>query len=166
VPRNSYAQPALYGGLVMGVLSALPFVAAGNICCCLWVVSGGLVAAYVLQQNQAAPITAANGAIAGLLAGLVGAFVHLLISIPIGILMAPLERAVLDRLLEITSSMPPDVRSYVEQYAIAERDSTAGGQIARRIGGFIFMLFVGGIFSTVGGLIGAAIFKKPADSAG
>jgi hypothetical protein len=37
-------QPALFGGLVMGVLSALPIVSAGNWCCCLWVVSGGLVA--------------------------------------------------------------------------------------------------------------------------
>ena len=32
----------------MGVLSALPIVSAGNYCCCLWVISGGLVAAYVL----------------------------------------------------------------------------------------------------------------------
>ena len=37
----------MFGGLVMGVLSALPLVGPfGNACCCLWVVSGGLVAAY------------------------------------------------------------------------------------------------------------------------
>ena len=35
-------QPALVGGLVMGVLSALPLVNLGNLCCCFWVVSGGL----------------------------------------------------------------------------------------------------------------------------
>ena len=40
----------------MGVLSALPLVAAGNLCCCLWVVSGGAIAAYLLQQNQSAPL--------------------------------------------------------------------------------------------------------------
>ena len=45
--RSGYAQPALAGGLVMGVLSALPLISALNACCCLWVVSGGLVAAYV-----------------------------------------------------------------------------------------------------------------------
>ena len=53
----------------MGVLSALPLVAAGNLCCCLWVVSGGVVAAYLLQQNQSAPITPGDGALVGLLAG-------------------------------------------------------------------------------------------------
>ena len=41
------AQPALVGGLVMGVLTALPIISAGNLCCCLWVLSGGAVAAYM-----------------------------------------------------------------------------------------------------------------------
>ena len=55
----------------MGVLSALPIISAGNACCCLWVVTGGFVAAYLFQQNRAAPITPADGALVGLLAGLV-----------------------------------------------------------------------------------------------
>jgi len=40
----------------LSVLSALPLISAGNLCCCLWVISGGLVAAYLLQQNQSTPI--------------------------------------------------------------------------------------------------------------
>ena len=55
--KSPYAQPALIGGLVMGVLSALPIISAGNVCCCLWVVSGGAIAAYLFQQERAAPIT-------------------------------------------------------------------------------------------------------------
>ena len=46
-------QPAFYGGLFIGVLSALPLVNAGNCCCCLWVVAGGVLAAYLRQQNHA-----------------------------------------------------------------------------------------------------------------
>jgi hypothetical protein len=42
---TSKLQPALIGGLVTGVLSALPFVNILNACCCLWVVTGGVVAA-------------------------------------------------------------------------------------------------------------------------
>ena len=87
--KASLTQPALLGGLVVGVLSALPLIYVGNLCCCLWIVSGGVVAAYVLQQNQAAPIAAGDGALVGLLAGVAGAFVYLIVSIPINLLMAP-----------------------------------------------------------------------------
>ena len=68
----------------MGVLSALPLIGpAGNACCCLWVLSGGLIAAYVLQQNTAIAITPGDGVLVGLLAGLIGAVVHTAISIPL-----------------------------------------------------------------------------------
>ena len=49
---NDRIQPALWGGLFIGVLSALPLVNAGNCCCCLWVVCGGVLAAYLRQQNS------------------------------------------------------------------------------------------------------------------
>jgi hypothetical protein len=136
----------------MGVLSALPLVSAGNLCCCLWVVTGGVVAAYVLQQNQPAPITAGDGAIVGLLAGITGAFVYLLLSIPISILIAPMERLVMQRLSESASRFPPELREFMGSYI--------GGGI-RLVLGFIFMLCVGSIFSTLGGVLGAAIFRKP-----
>ena len=94
----------------MGVLSALPdhrrratsAAASGSS-------SGGVVAAYVLQQNQPAPITPGDGALVGLLAGLVGAVVHLVLSIPIDILVAPMERAMVQRIVEHAGTMPPEV---------------------------------------------------------
>ena len=92
---TSKTNPVLVGGLVMGVLSALPIISAGNLCCCLWIISGGLVAAYVLQQNQPTPITPGDGALVGLLAGLAGAGIYLVLSIPITFLVAPLQRQVL-----------------------------------------------------------------------
>jgi len=99
-----YLQPALLGGLVMGVLSALPIVGAANACCCLWVVSGGLLAAYLLQQNRPQPITAGDGAVVGLLAGIFGAIIQFALSIPIGILIGPVERQILERLREMSGA--------------------------------------------------------------
>jgi hypothetical protein len=145
-------QPAIFGGLVMGVLSALPIVSAGNLCCCLWVVSGGVVAAYVLQQNQATPITQGDGALVGLLAGLVGAGVYLVLSIPITLLVAPMERLALQRIVELGGGMPPEFRDFATSYM--------GGSIRLTLG-FIMMLVLGSIFSTIGGLVGAMIFRKP-----
>ena len=58
-----------------GVLSSLPVINLGNACCCLWIVSGGVIAAYVMQQDQQTPLTPADGALVGLLAGLLGAVI-------------------------------------------------------------------------------------------
>lgn len=148
---NPKWQPALFGGLVVGVLSALPVVSVGNFCCCLWVVAGGVVAAYVLQQNQDAPITQADGALSGFQAGTVGAIVYLVLAIPIAFLMAPIQRQVFERLADDAASMPPEFREYLRSYT--------GGPIFV-VAGFISMLFMGAIFSTIGGLVGAVVFKK------
>ena len=142
----------------MGVLSALPIVSAGNACCCLWVVSGGVIAAYLFQQNKAAPITPADGALIGLLAGVTGAFVHFLVAIPVDILVAPLQQAMVQRLLDM-GTLPPEVRDMMERYG---RSDAIGGTffIIGRILGLMFWIVVGAIFSALGGVLGALIFKK------
>ena len=135
---------------MVGVLSALPLISTGNLCCCLWVISGGVVAAYVLQLNQPTPITPGDGALAGLFAGLVGAAIYLVLSIPISFLMAPMERAIMDRVIE-SGDVPPEFRQFLTGYR---------GGAFRLLTGFISMLVAGAIFSTLGGLLGTAIFKK------
>ena len=143
----------------MGVLSALPIIAAGNVCCCLWVVSGGVVAAYLFQQNKTTPITPADGALIGLLAGLIGAFVRFFVAIPIDLLVAPMEQAMLQRVLDM-GTLPPEARDIMERYG---RGGAMGGAfffIISRILGLMFWIFVGGVFSTLGGLLGALIFRK------
>lgn len=140
----------------MGALSALPIVAAGNICCCLWVISGGVVAAYLLQQNSEAPLTQGDGAVVGLYAGIVGAFVYLILSIPITFLVGPMERVAMQRIVEIGGDMPPQFREFAMSYL--------GGGV-RLVLGFIMMLCFGCIFSTLGGLVGAMVFRKHAPGA-
>jgi hypothetical protein len=144
----------------MGVLCALPIVWVGNMCCCLWVLSGGVVAAYLLQQDQAAPITAADGALVGLLAGLCGALIQVVVSIPIELLLGPIQRAFLQRAVDMTGNMPLEVREALERFS---QSGMAGGAffLIRIVFGLVLWLFVGAIFSTIGGLIGAVIFKKP-----
>ena len=142
----------------MGVLSALPIISAGNVCCCLWVVSGGAVAAYLFQQNRSTPMTPADGALVGLLAGLAGALVRSVVAIPIDLLVAPMEQAILQRVLDM-GTLPPEARDILDRYG---RGGAMGGAyfILSRIVGLMFWLFVGGVFSTLGGLLGALIFKK------
>ena len=149
--RSDFTQPALIGGAVLGALSALPIISVGNLCCCVWVVGGGVVAAYVLQQNRATAITPGDGALAGFLAGVAGALVYLLLSIPITIVLAPFERAMMERIVENAAGMPPEFREYVGTYL---------GSAIQVAVGFGFMLVVGSMFATIGGVIGAMLFKK------
>jgi hypothetical protein len=147
----------------MGVLSALPLIAVGNLCCCLWVVAGGLVAAYLLQQNYTLPITAGDGAIVGLLAGLIGAVIHIAISIPLDLLLGPMERAMA---LRFVQSLPPDMREMFE--SVLNRSAAASGAafVLRHLGGLVLWAFAGAIFGTLGGVIGASVFRKTAPPPG
>ena len=104
----------LVGALVMGVLSALPLISVGNACCCLWVISGGVAAAYVLQQGQPDPIAPADGAFVGFLAGLAGAVVYLFISLPIDLLIGPMEREMMRRWAE-TIGGAENFRDYADR---------------------------------------------------
>ena len=153
-------QPALIGGLVIGVLSSLPFVSAGNVCCCLWVVSGGAVAAYLLQQNQTTPIAPGDGALVGLFAGLIGSVVGFVISIPLSLMMAPMQRAMMQRFLQNTGDMPPAFRQLLENFSGPQTAAGFLGQLAIRVVIFGFTLVIWSIFAMLGGLLGAAIFKK------
>ena len=150
----SKLQPALLGGLFIGVLSALPFISAGNCFCCMWVIGGGVVAAYLLQQNQAAPISASDGAVTGLLAGLVGAGVSLVISIPVGLIFGPMQGAWMERVRSQAGDVPPELRSVLDALG------SGGFTIIGALIGFVFMLFAGVIFGSLGGLLGALFFKK------
>jgi hypothetical protein len=156
--KASYTQPALIGGVVLGVLSALPLIGGiGNACCCLWVVVGGVVAAYLLQMNRSTAITPADGLLVGLLAGLIGAGVHTVISIPLDLLLGPAERAMAQRFIEMA---PPEVRDTVEPWIGRDRELTGAFFIVGHIVGLMFWACVGAIFGSIGGVLGAAIFKK------
>jgi hypothetical protein len=150
----SKLQPALLGGLVLGLLSALPIVNMGNACCCLWVLVGGAVAAYLLQASQSAPISSGDGAGVGFLAGVVGAIVWQVVAIPVTILMGPLQARMIERLLA-AGDLPENVRPIFESLR-----QNAGFSVIRFMIGSVFTLFVSVIFSTLGGLAGAALFRQ------
>jgi hypothetical protein len=149
-------QPALLGGLFIGVVSALPGVSLGNCCCCLWVVCGGLLASYLLQYDRPAPITTGEGALVGLAAGIVGAVVWLGAAIAVNVMMGPVQERMIEQVLERTPNMPPDVRELFESM----RNQDAGP--LSYLFGFVVVLGAGTIFSTLGGVLGATLFRRDA----
>ncbi|MBE3111609.1 MAG: DUF5518 domain-containing protein [Acidobacteria bacterium] len=152
--KASKLQPALLGGVLMGVLSALPFVSVGNCCCCLWVVAGGLLAAYLLQQNQPTALDVGDGAVVGLLAGLIGAVIATVLAVPINLTMGPVQARILQRVMENVPNMPVEMRD-----AFDSARASGIGFLASAFS-FMVMLVAGMVFSTVGGVIGAVLFRR------
>ena len=147
-------QSALFGGLFIGVLSALPVVNIGN-CCCLWFTGGGFLAAYLAQQN--APnktITLGRGALAGLVAAIAGSFVWLIIN---SLVQLALGSAIQEWSYDLMQNpeVPPAFREVFEDFA-----ENGPSPMATAATFLFFQLGVGGIFATLGGLGGAAFFRK------
>jgi hypothetical protein len=146
-------QPALFGGLLIGVLSALPLVSAGNCCCCLWVIAGGMLAAYLHQQNSPYALTSAEGAFVGFLAGLIGGVLGVLLSIPVDLALGPFQRRFVEWVLSANPDIPAEIRD------MSERAGTGPAAVAFKL---LFGVVTGAIFGLLGGLLGVALFKKNA----
>jgi len=143
----------LLGGLFIGVLSALPIINLGN-CCCLWIVGGGAIAAYLAQQQPLAPTGLREGARVGFRAGIVGAVVWLFASTLVDVMLAPLQQSAADFMLRSATDIPPEVRSWLENVG------NAASLPARMLVGFFFQLLLAAPFGALGGLLGAAVFGR------
>jgi hypothetical protein len=115
---------------------------------------GGVIAAYLAQQDQPARITLGKGARAGVLAGIFGAFVWLFAAMALNAIVAPLQERMVDAMIRNAQDMPPDVRVWLEE--IGNRASSP----LRYVLGFLFHFFGGLVFATLGGMLGAVFFGR------
>ncbi len=145
-------RSALLGGTLIGVWSVLPFFSQ---CCCLWVPLGGVLTAYLLQEASESAITVGDGAVAGLLAGIVGAILEAVLSVPVYFLVAPFRARLIGWVLStgVGASGPFGSLPVSEQ-------PTVLGAVSQAFVGLLAMLLVGAIFATIGGMVGAALFAR------
>ena len=149
----SKLKAALLGGLFLGVLTALPIVNLAN-CCCLWLIGGGMIAAWVMQQDHPAPLRVSDGLVAGVLAGVVGAVVYLVVSLPLNAVLAPVYEVLRTRLVQDAQDMPPEFREAIEALGMGAPSHLAS---------FLTNIVLGAVFAGAGGMLGALLFRrKPA----
>ena len=149
---NNKLKPALIGGVVLGLLSVIPFVSAANICCCLWAIVGGMLATYFYVKNSPTPATAADGAILGALAGVVGAAIQIVLGIPVALAMGPTMRNMMLSLLERVDPRQADM--------MRQQFEAAGDAIGPVIINALIMAVLLFVFSIIGGLLGVPLFEK------
>jgi hypothetical protein len=150
---NDKLKPAIIGGVVLGLLSVIPFVNFANACCCLWAIVGGLLATYLYVKNSPTPVSAGDGAMVGGLAGLVGAVISVVLGIPIDLAMGPVMR---NMMISLVARLDPRQADLVRQQIEAAGGPSITGTIVNAL--ILAVLLV--IFSIIGGLLGVPIFEK------
>jgi hypothetical protein len=146
-------QPAFFGGLFIGILSALPIINLGNCCCCLWAIAGGVLATYLRQQNSRYQVTSAEGALVGLMAGAIGGVIYVLLSLLLNPFIGPFQQQMIEGMMANQQDMPPAFREMMENM----NAGAAFAGIAMFMNAIIYT-----IFGLIGGLLGVAVFKKDA----
>ncbi len=149
-------KPALIGGILLGVLSSLlSYIPVLNCCCCIWVIGGGALAAYVYIRDSKAVVTLGRGVGLGLAAGAIGAAVSTLFQIPKYFFMKTGLAEQFSRAIDQMPNMPAETRQMVS--SMLEQPGMIG-----------FLLFFGiattfvcyCLLAMLGGAIGVALFEK------
>jgi hypothetical protein len=154
---NDKLQPALIGGVVLGLLSGIPFVNLGNICCCAWAILGGFIAAYLYIKRSPTPVSMGEGALLGVMAGLIGTVIAWVIGIPLTLIIGD---QISPLLLSFLESIDPRQAEVYRQAIEQAQNKPFIQKLPEMILGMAMGLAFYAAFSTAGGMIGRAIFEK------
>ncbi|MFN2454961.1 MAG: hypothetical protein ABR577_12140 [Pyrinomonadaceae bacterium] len=150
---NDKLQPAIVGGVVLGILSAIPYL---NTCCCLYALIGGALATY-LYIKRAPSVSYADGALLGALAGAIGSLIYLVVGIPLGLMAGKASASMMTKIME--SANPEQAEMFRQQIEAAQNQSFIERlPQALLVGILIAMLLT--IFSTLGGLLAVPLFQS------
>lgn len=159
-PKPDKTIPAIYGGLIMGLISAIPFLNILNCFCCAGVMLGGFFAVY-FYKNEFTPDTPpftsgdclAVGALAGVMGAVIGTALSLFILMAFGNITS---RILLGILQNLNLNLPQDAWDRIEE------SLNEGLTVFKIMLDFMGSLVIDTLFGLLGGLIGYSIYKpKP-----
>ena len=158
--------PALYGGLIIGFISAVPILQFVNCFCCAGVLAGGFLSVFFYKSNftpDTPPYTSGDCLAVGAIAGVIGAVVSTLLTMMFLAMFGDVAREFLLKFLENPSLQIPEEALQQIRTALEE----APGGVASVVIDLISGLILYPIFGLLGGLIGYAVWKPaPAASPG
>ncbi|HKQ60940.1 MAG TPA: hypothetical protein VJS92_06595 [Candidatus Polarisedimenticolaceae bacterium] len=161
-PRPSMLRAALIGGAVGGALSGLPVIKLLNCFCCSLVIGAGFLAAYLYSgecRRAGVDFDPSSGALVGLLAALFYAMADALVQALFLVVGQAWMGSIFEMIQRSGQQIPPQVSALLD---FVKR----GGLLVLLPFQFGLALLIGGVFSTIGGLIGGAVFRtEPAPSA-
>lgn len=150
-------QPAIIGGVVLGLLSAIPFVNMVNVCCCAWAVLGGMLAGYLYIKRSPQPVTPGEGAKVGIIAGAIGAVIYVVLGLPLGLVAGQAMNSMLTSLIQ---NLNPEQGELVRRQIEAQQNLPVATRLIAAIPFTLFGAAMIAGFATVGGLLSVTIFEK------
>ena len=142
--------PALMGGAIAGILTGIPLV---NCFCCLWIIGGGVIAAYFLIKESKTVLTSGDGAIVGVFSGIIGALVEFFVSIPMAPVADKFIRTLMDRFTELANEMPEGLERLFDQDSLET-------SVPMFMLGLVINTVVFSMLGALGGIIGITLFQK------
>ena len=156
--------PALIGGLIVGILSILPVVNAGNIICCMWAVLGGAIAVRLYIKSSSKRVTRAEGARVAGQAGLLGAVIRVFLGMPIDLSTLPAGMRWLEGM---AADMKPVQQQQIREAIELLRGMTTGQIVLEYLlpSALLGATILFG-FTVLGGVLGVTLFEKRRDTFG
>lgn len=150
--------PAIVGGVIVGVLSVIPIVSAANICCCFWALVGGITAAKLLIDRSPQPVKAGDGALIGLMAGIIGGAIYIIVGLPLSALTSGPTLRMFENFSRAIDN--PQVQEIMRQAIERAQAQTFAQHIIQSLFIFIIGAVILASFTVLGGLLGVALFEK------
>ncbi len=148
--KSAMFSAALIGGAGAGILSGIPFVSC---LCCLWIIGGAMLAAYLLAKDSPVALTAGDGAIVGVFTGIVAVVVQAILSFLFRPVNREFFRRMMERFAEYSEEMPPGFEGFFD-----------GGSTQVSVPLFLIGILISAIafaaLGALGGIIGISLFGK------
>ncbi|HUN65880.1 MAG TPA: hypothetical protein VMW43_07230 [Bacteroidota bacterium] len=150
-------MPVLYGGIVIGAISSIPFVSFVNCFCCAGILFGGFLTAKFYHDNfpPGDPgFTSSDCLLAGFLAGVIGAVIAATVSAVITAMLGDVAgKFVIDFLRNSSIKIPEEALRKIEE-SLAEELT-----VVKFVKNLVFSVVLFGGFGLLGGLIGYSVYK-------
>ncbi len=161
-PRPNKLVPALYGGIIMGVISGVPFLNIVNCCCCAGILFGGFMAVFFYKNDlkpDMPPLSSSDALAVGVLAGVFGAIVASILEGTIMLAFGNLAgNTIVDLILKFYDRA--GLRDQIPPGTLDQLDALRLSRFTPLV--FIRSLVIHPVFGLLGGLIGYAVFKPKA----
>jgi hypothetical protein len=154
--RPGIVLPALYGGIIMGVISAVPGLSLLNCFCCAGIMLGGFLAVFFYKKDLTAGmplLTSADGVKLGALAGVFGAILSVVLSKLVTAMLGGVDEKMVKDLIEsmgLANQFPPGTMEQIEE------GLGAGMGFFQIVVTFV----IDPLFGLIGGLIGYSVFRE------